>query len=132
MGWDWTGPLACLSLSSVMLWIQSDPSIWKPIFPNLVLPNKAQSSNRVKCLLDPRINCSSLLASQNCASFQLCCYFLSLVRLIRIVAYVCKFLQESTFLYTYLDILTLSSVSTKYENTFKNNTTYSISMNKYL
>ena len=38
----WTGPLACPSLSSVVNWIRSDPSIWKPVFPNLVLPNKVE------------------------------------------------------------------------------------------
>ena len=54
----WTGPLACLSLSSVMSWIRSDPSIWKPVFPNLVLPNKvACSRDRVKFLLDQRFKC---------------------------------------------------------------------------
>ena len=29
-----TGPQACLSLSSIICWIRSDPSIWKPVFPN--------------------------------------------------------------------------------------------------
>ena len=50
---NWTRPLAYLSLSSVMSWIRSDPSIWKPVFINLVLPNKvADSRERVKSLLD--------------------------------------------------------------------------------
>ena len=47
------GPLVCLSLSSVMKWNSLDPSIWKPVFSNLVLPNKVAGNRaRVKCLLD--------------------------------------------------------------------------------
>ena len=38
-------------LPAVQLWIRSDLSIWKPVFPNLVLPNEVWSCNRVKCLL---------------------------------------------------------------------------------
>ena len=52
----WTGPLACLSVSSIMIWVRSDPSIWKPVFPNFVFPNKVVCSrDRVKLLLDRRI-----------------------------------------------------------------------------
>ena len=43
----WTGPLACLSLSSVICWIRSDPLIWKPVFPNLVLSNKMAASRDI-------------------------------------------------------------------------------------
>ena len=41
--------------------ISSDPLIWKPVFINLVLPNKvACSQDRVKCLLDRRFKILSL------------------------------------------------------------------------
>ena len=50
--WRWTGPLVCLSLSSVTSWIRSDASIWQPVFPFLVLLNKvADGRVRVKCKL---------------------------------------------------------------------------------
>ena len=36
---DWTGPLACLSLSFVMSQIRSGTSIWKLVFPSFVFQN---------------------------------------------------------------------------------------------
>ena len=54
----------------VMNWIRSDPLIWKPVFPNLVLPNEvAGSQDRVKCLLDHNI--IEWLVSQTLTS---CCW----------------------------------------------------------
>ena len=48
---SWTGPLACLSLSSVISWIWSGTSIWKLVFPCFVPPNKvANGRDKFKCL----------------------------------------------------------------------------------
>ena len=45
-----------------MSWRRSDPWIWKPVFPNLVLPDKvACSQDRVKLLLDQRIKMEELV-----------------------------------------------------------------------
>ena len=81
MGEVWTGPLACLSLSSVMSRIRSDPSIWKPVFPNLVLQNKvAGSRDWQSCSKVPfvsffetisKVNSFILLRWQKCVNWQI-------------------------------------------------------------